>query len=686
MNRLAQSHSPYLLQHQNNPVDWQPWDDTALAAAKASGKPIFLSVGYAACHWCHVMEHESFEDTEIAAILNSNFVCIKVDREERPDVDKVYMNAVQVMTGHGGWPMSVFMTPELQPFYAGTYWPNPPRSGMPGFAQVLDAIIHAWHERRTDVLQHAGEITAALCDLASGPTAQTTATVPDPSAIDVACERLIRVADTRLGGFGGAPKFPHVTDLDLLLRRYHSDRDPRKLRVITSSLDGMANGGIFDHLGGGFARYSVDAYWLVPHFEKMLYDNALLAKLYVDAFQLTGNPHYANIAKQTLNYLLREMRDESGGIHSSEDADSEGVEGKYYVWTPDEVHAVLGTERGTRFCEVYDITLHGNFEEQNIPRLKQSIADYASQHHLDLELLANELNADRESLRAVRDQRIHPGRDDKVLLGWNAMACEALAVAGAVLDEPTFVTAADEIATFLWSKMSQGNGRFYHSFRRGHAHLDAFQDDLADFSTAMIAVFRATGKARWIERAAKVATLMIQRYEDRIAGGFFFTADDAELVIARQKDWDDGSVRSGNGTAAMALLELATLTGLSSFATAAKRTLIAGSEVIHKQSAASAQMLSALDRFHRSNEQVVIAATDWDAAAQLRQAYHTRYQPHTTLSWVIGAAPGAGPVAALNVGKGPLDGQPTVYVCQDFRCDAPAVGEQAIDRLKSLSE
>ncbi|MGV3485667.1 MAG: thioredoxin domain-containing protein, partial [Planctomycetaceae bacterium] len=279
MNRLAQSHSPYLLQHKDNPVDWQPWDDTALNAAKEQGKPIFLSVGYAACHWCHVMEHESFEDPAIAKILNSNFVCIKVDREERPDIDKVYMNAVQVMTGHGGWPMSVFLTNDLQPFYAGTYWPNPPRGGMPGFAQVLDAIIDAWNERRSDVLEHAGEITNALCELASGPAKSAGDAVPGVEAIDVACERLIRIADTRLGGFGAAPKFPHVADLDLLLRRYHSDHDPRKLRVVTCSLDAMANGGIYDHIGGGFARYSVDAHWLVSHFEKMLYDNALLAKL-----------------------------------------------------------------------------------------------------------------------------------------------------------------------------------------------------------------------------------------------------------------------------------------------------------------------------------------------------------------------------------------------------------------------
>lgn len=682
MNRLAQSHSPYLLQHKDNPVDWQPWDESALEQSRELGKPIFLSVGYAACHWCHVMEHESFEDEKIAAILNEHFVCIKVDREERPDVDKVYMNAVQVMTGRGGWPMSVFLTPELQPFYAGTYWPNPPRGGMPGFAQVLDALVHAWNERRDDVLSHATDITQSLRELAAGPNAKGDSQVPGVEAMDVACDRLLRIADTRLGGFGSAPKFPHVTDLDLLLRRYHSDHDPKKLHVVTCSLDAMADGGIFDHVGGGFARYSVDAHWLVPHFEKMLYDNALLAKLYVDALQATGNQRYADVATQTLDYLLREMRDAAGGIHSSEDADSEGVEGKYYVWTPDEVLHVLGKERGQRFCEVYDITPHGNFEECNIPRLKQSVPQFAESRSIDLDSLSKQLIQDLVTLREHRDKRIHPGRDDKVLMGWNSLASEALATAGAVLNEPRFIEAAEGVATFIWSKMVRSDGRFYHAFRRGHAHLDAFQDDLADFIQAALAVFRATGKARWVERASKVATQLIEHFEDKDVGGFYYTADDAELVIARQKDWHDGSVRSGNGSAAMGLLELANLTGNREFAEAAKRTLIAGGEVIEKQSAAAAQLLAALDRFHRSDEQMVIAARSWDEAEPLRLAYHRDYRPHAALSWVIGDAPEKGPLMTLNAGKGPIEGEPTLYQCKEFRCESPLAGESAIKMLR----
>jgi uncharacterized protein len=682
MNRLAESHSPYLLQHKDNPVNWQPWDDLALKSAIESGLPIFLSIGYAACHWCHVMEHESFEDVSIATMLNENFVCIKVDREERPDVDMVYMNAVQLMTGRGGWPMSVFLTPDRKPFFAGTYWPNPARGGMPGFAQVLDALIHAWKERRNDVLEHASDITRSLCQLASGPLASANDQLPSTKTIDDACLRLIRIADTKLGGFGAAPKFPHATDLDLLLRRHHSDRDAKKLQVVTCSLDAMAAGGIFDHVGGGFARYSVDAQWLVPHFEKMLYDNALLARLYVDAFQVTGVPRYEQVARQTLDYLLREMQDEAGGIHSSEDADSEGVEGKFYVWKPEQVKAVIGNERAERWCAIYDITPQGNFEGNSIPRLKMPIIEFARSHSIDPEVLQKELADDREALRSVRDTRVHPGRDDKVLMGWNALACEAFATAGAVLDERKYVEASEQIADFIWSKMRRADGRFYHAYRRGHAHIPAFQDDLANFIFACVAVFRASGRARWIDRASKVATQMLDHYEDREAGGFFYTADDAETVITRHKEWHDGSVRSGNGAAALALLELAELTGNTRFAEAASRTLIAAREVIEKQSAASAHLLVAFNRHLHRNEQIVIAASDWENASPLRRLYHQAYRPHTTLSWVIGEAPETGPVQWLNANKHPLGDEPTLYVCRDYRCEQPLTGIAAREALR----
>lgn len=413
------------------------------------------------------------------------------------------------------------------------------------------------------MLAHATGITQSLCELAAGPNAKGDSQVPGVKVIDVACDRLLRIADTRLGGFGSAPKFPHLTDLDLLLRRYHSDNDPKKLHVVTCSLDAMADGGIFDHVGGGFVRYRVDAHWLVPHFEKMLYDNALLARLYVD-----------------------------------------------------------------------DITPHGNFEERNIPRLKQSIAKFAESRSTDPNSLSKQLIQDMITLREHRDKRIHPGRDDKVLMGWNSLAIEALAAAGAVLNEPRFVEAAEGVATFIWTKMARTGGRFYHALRRGHSHLNAFQDDLADFINAALAVFRATGKARWVDRASKVATQLIEHFEDKHAGGFYYTADDAELVIARQKDWHDGSVRSGNGSAAMGLLELATLTGNRDFVDAAKRTLIAGGEVIKKQSAAAAQLLAALDRFHRSDEQLVIAARSWDEAELLRAAYPLRLS--TTCGPILG--------------------------------------------------
>ncbi len=680
MNRLAQSHSPYLLQHQNNPVDWHPWDDTALELARSRQMPVFLSVGYAACHWCHVMEHESFEDTAIASVLNQHFVCVKVDREERPDVDKIYMNAVQAMTGHGGWPMSVFLTPDLRPFYAGTYWPNPPRGGMPGFAQVLDAIIHAWNERRGDVLAHADEITDALHQMALGPEASGD-DIPSASLVEEASERLLKIADTKLGGFGAAPKFPHVTDLDLLLRRWARDRDDRKLQVVTTSLDAMAAGGIFDHIGGGFARYSVDAHWLVPHFEKMLYDNALLSRLYVDAFQATGHLRYADVARQTLDYLLREMHDSAGGFHSSEDADSEGVEGKYYVWTPAEVMDALGTERGQLFCEVYDITSGGNFEGFSIPRLQTSIESFAIGRGVDPVALADQLRADREILRSRRDARVHPGRDDKVLMSWNALAIDSLATAGAVLSEPRYLTAAEQAATFIWKILRRPDGRFHHAYRRGTAHLHALGDDLADSIGAMITLYRGTGRARWIERATTLAGQLIDHYQDRDRGGFFYTADDATTVIARTKDWHDSSVRGANAAAAMSLLRLSALTGDTLIREAAHRTLIAGAEVMRKQSAAAGHLLASLDLYHEGREQFVIAAGDWESAEPLRQAFHLHYRPHADLSWVIGEAPSSGPVAFINANKPAVAGQPTLYRCVDYTCDQPLTGKQALERL-----
>ncbi len=685
MNRLADSLSPYLLQHKDNPVDWFPWGDEAFDKARTTDRPIFLSVGYAACHWCHVMEHESFENDAIASFLNQHFVSIKVDREERPDIDQIYMNAVQLMTGRGGWPMSVFLDHELQPFYAGTYWPPAQKFGMPGFPQVLEAIADAWKNRREELGQHAGEITSALRQLANG-SEELSGSLPGEQVIQTATDQLLQVLDRQHGGFGGAPKFPHATDLDLLLRRGFASGRAELIGAAELTLDKMASGGIRDHIGGGFARYSVDARWLVPHFEKMLYDNALLGEVYLRAFQVTGHERHAHVASEVFDYLCREMVDSAGGFHCSEDADSEGVEGKFYVWTPGEVIEVLGEVRGKRFCQVYDITDRGNFEGKNIPNLPRSLDEWADQWSIALETLEGELGEDRDQLRLAREARVRPGRDDKVLTSWNSLAIKALAAGGAVLDCQAYIDAAERAADFIVSAMTRDNGRLLHAFRDGRAHLDAYLDDYAYTIEAYISLFEATGRARWIGRAVKLAETMLAHFEDNQSGGFFYTADDAETLITRNKEWHDGSLVSGNASAAMGLLKLSRLCNRDEFRSAAQRTLAAAGDVIEKQAAACGGLLSALDRLMHDSEQIVLAVSDKETLQRMRPGFLESFLPHATRSWVVGDAPDSGPLVALNQDRDAVGGQPTLYHCRDFTCEKPIVGEEEVRRWLERDE
>ena len=678
MTRLASSLSPYLLQHKDNPVDWYPWGEEAFEAAIREDKPVFLSVGYAACHWCHVMERESFENVTIAAILNDHFVSIKVDREERPDIDQVYMAAVQIMTGRGGWPMSVFLDHQRKPFFAGTYWPPIQKLGMPGFSQVLDSLAEAWTSRRDEIVQHADKITVALQQLASGGSSVVSAGgghgVPDAGLAKTAAEGLLEVWDRQFGGFGNAPKFPHATDLELLLQLGSTANMPRLIEAAEFTLDRMAAGGIRDHVGGGFARYSVDAKWLIPHFEKMLYDNSLLATIYVRAYQVSGNDRHEMVARETLDYLCRELVDPAGGFHCSEDADSEGVEGRFYGWTPREVEQVLGAEAAQEFCLIYDITEQGNFEGQSIPNLPRSIESWASTLSINASDLRLRLSDQCRQLRVARDARIHPGRDDKVITGWNALAIKALAIGGAVLDEPRYLDAAEKAAQFLIVQMTRADGRLLHAFRRGQSHLDAYVDDYAYTIEAFLALFEASGRARWVRRANKLADAMLTHFEDPEAGGFFYTADDAEPLIARNKDWHDGSLVSGNAAAAMGLLRLSRLCDRDDFRAAAERTFMAGAEVMRSQSAACAALFCALDRYWHDQDQWVLAVANTEELEDLRAAFVGPFRPHSTLSWVVGDSPQSGPVVSLNHGCETIDGKPTLYQCSDFTCQPPIHG------------
>jgi uncharacterized protein len=689
-NRLAAETSPYLLQHKDNPVDWYPWGPEALGRAKDEQRPIFLSIGYSACHWCHVMEHESFENPRIARLLNESFISIKVDREERPDLDQIYMNAVQMMTGRGGWPMSVFLTPELQPFYGGTYWPETSRGGMPGFDQILQAVAAAWRDRRPELTTQAAELTKHL--ISSQIPAATDGGLSErllPSAVAT----LSRSFDPHHGGFGGAPKFPHPMDLRLLLRVWRREslspsmgegrregplRADSTLRIVTTTLDKMAAGGIYDHLGGGFHRYSVDERWLVPHFEKMLYDNALLASAYIDGYLATGNQDYACVARETLDYLLRDMTDPAGGIYSTEDADSEGEEGKFYVWTPAQVEAVLGREAAETFCYIYDVSEAGNFERSNILNLPKTIDQCAKIRRLDPVQLRADLVTWRAKLLAARDERVRPGRDDKVLVSWNGLAIDSLAQAAGALDEPRYLAAAIMAADFILTKMRRSDGRLLHVWR-GEAKLDAYLDDYACLANGLISLYEAGFDERYMEEAVHLADIMLAHFADRDDGGFFFTADDHEALVARQKDWQDSSTPSGNAMAATVLLRLGKLTGRRDFSDAAIATLQAAVGLMERFPSAAGQMLAALD-FHLgpTPEIVILGGDDPETSGTIADLRH-RFIPNKVVACrrPTDDSSAESPLSPLFTGKTPLSPPPTVFICENFACQAPVSGTQA---------
>jgi uncharacterized protein YyaL (SSP411 family) len=683
-NRLAQETSPYLLQHQDNPVDWCPWGTAALERARREDKPIFLSIGYAACHWCHVMEHESFEDPEIAALLNAWFVSIKVDREERPDLDQVYMNAVQLMTGHGGWPMSVFLTPALEPFFGGTYWPPTPRGGMPGFLQVLIAVADTWRDRRAAAVQQAAQLTAHLRQLALGESAAGRVTL---DLLQSAAAKLERACDGTHGGFRSRPKFPHPMAVQFLLRMWRRTGRDGLLDMARLTLDKMARGGIYDQLGGGFARYSVDERWLVPHFEKMLYDNALLAGAYLDGFLATGDGEYARVVRETLDYELRDMLDPAGGFHGTEDADSEGEEGKFYLWTPAEVKAVLGDPAGERFCYVYDVSDGGNFEGRNILHLPKTIAQCAALKGWNPESLQAELAESRRRLRAVRDRRIRPGRDDKVLVSWNALLIDVLARAGAVLGEPTYLAAATRAAEFLLRELHGGDGRLLHTWRLGRARGTACLDDYAFLANAFVTLFEASGTGRWIDAAVRLTETVRQHFADPDAGGFFYTADDHERLIARHKEFLDSSTPSGNAMAATALLRVGRLCGCRDYVEAAQATIEASAGILQQMPSAAGQMLIAADMLLGPHRELVVTGDERAPdTVEVLGALRRRYWPNCAVVLRSPAgAPQTAHLASLFEGKQLLPPGPTLYLCENHTCQNPISGKTAIlaacDRL-----
>ncbi|HSU13155.1 thioredoxin domain-containing protein [Longimicrobium sp.] len=668
-NRLANETSPYLLQHAHNPVDWYPWGPEAMERARAEERPILLSVGYSACHWCHVMERESFENHETAALMNELFVNIKVDREERPDVDSIYMTAVQQMTGHGGWPMTMFLTPAGEPFYGGTYYPPEARYGMPSFRQVLRAVAEAWRDRRDDVVRSAGEMRDALAQ--SAAVRPSAASSVDASVLDAAEASLAGRFDARWGGFGGAPKFPQAMTLEYLLRQWKRTGGAEALRMAETTLRRMAEGGMYDHVGGGFARYSVDAQWLVPHFEKMLYDNALLARAYLHAWQATHDDAHRRVVEETLGWVEREMTSPGGGFYSALDADSEGEEGKFYLWTPDEVDALLGPEDGPLFRRYYDVSEGGNFEGRNILHTAHALDDLAPAAGVAPERLRAVVERGRRVLYEARAKRVWPGLDDKVLASWNAMMLHAFAEAARVFEREDWRAIAVRSAEFLTSAL-RPEGRLLRTYKGGRAKIPAFLEDHALLVDALVAVYEATWDARWVREARSLADDMLAHFWEDGEGVFYDTASDAEALVVRPRDVFDNATPSGNSAAVMALLRLGELTGEARYREVAERVLAGMGDLMARVPMGFGHLLCALDFSISAPVEIAIvgdAASD-EARALLRTVSHA-YLPNAVLAGKGDGDGGADDLIPLLRDRAALGGRATAYVCERLACQQP---------------
>ena len=689
-NRLVFQKSPYLQQHARNPVDWYPWGDEAFARAKAEQKPVFLSIGYSTCHWCHVMEHESFEDQEVAALLNEHFVCVKVDREERPDLDAVYMQVTQAMTGSGGWPMTVLLTPDKQPFFAGTYFPKSARFGRKGLLQIVPEIAAVWRERKDDVLKSAQQITAVVQGASDEERAELA-----PALFSLGREQLAGRYDAERGGFGDAPKFPVPHQLLFLLQHHQRTGDALSLRMVAHTLTAMRDGGIYDQIGFGFHRYSTDREWLVPHFEKMLYDQALHVLAYTAAWQVSGDAQYRATSEEVLEYCLRDLCDPAGGFHSAEDADSEGEEGRFYLWTKAEVVALLGAEEGERFARVYEITAEGNYREEasgkqdgrSIPHRTRTLVSWATELALSEDELAKSLERSRLKLLATRERRVRPLKDDKILGDWNGLMIAALARAGAAFDEPRYVAAARRAADFALTHLRDPEGRLFKRWRAGEAAFMGTLEDYAFLAWGLIELYEASFEPRDLAAALELTQSMRAHFADAERGGFFTAADDGEELLFRHKEVYDGALPSGNSVAAWNLLRLARLTGSTELEEDARRTLSAFGSAARMPSAHTLYLL-ALDCALGPSFEVVIAGDPAaaDTRAMLR-AFQGRFAPNLVLLLrPPGDAPAIAELAPFTLDQTSRGGKATAYVCRNYACRAPTTDvAQALANLDAAN-
>ncbi|HEV2861839.1 MAG TPA: thioredoxin domain-containing protein [Pyrinomonadaceae bacterium] len=668
-NRLAGETSPYLLQHAHNPVDWYPWGEEALGRARSEDKPILLSIGYSACHWCHVMERESFENEEIARLMNENFVNIKVDREERPDLDQIYMSAVQMMTRHGGWPLTVFLTPDLVPFYGGTYFPPEDRYNMPGFPRILAGVADAYRTRPEEVKQSSWEI---LSELRRMNITSESADSLSTSLLDTARHALARSYDSRHGGFGGAPKFPSSMNLDFLLRTYKRTGDEEALRMAVHTCTKMARGGMYDHLGGGFHRYSTDAEWLVPHFEKMLYDNALLSRLYLHAFQVTREDFFRGVVVETLDYVLREMTGEGGGFYSTQDADSEGVEGKFFVWDKGEIASLLGGDDARLFNAYYGVTEGGNFEGHNILNVSGTVGEAARESNVPEERLADVLERSRQTLFEARERRIKPGRDEKILTAWNGLMIEGFAEAAAALGREDYRQAAERAADFVLTRLRR-DGLLLHVYKDGHAKHVGFLDDYSYVLSALITLFETTGDARWLTESVGLAGKMIEEFWDEDGGGFFYTGRSGEQLIVRNKDYFDNATPSGNSVAAEALLRLSTLTGEEDYKRKAVNVLRLVRDPLERYPSAFGYALGALDFYLSTPKEIVVVSPGdpYEDARPFAEEIWTRYLPNKVVVLAAEDDEKLAERVPLLQDRRAEGGRATAYVCENYTCQRP---------------
>ena len=674
-NRLAQESSPYLLQHAHNPVDWHPWGPEAFAKARAEDKPVLVSIGYAACHWCHVMERESFEDEAIARRQNDLFVNIKVDREERPDLDEIYMEAVQLLRGQGGWPLNAFCLPDGRPFYGGTYFPPQRRMGLPSWLEVLESVATAYHDRRDQVLQGA---VSLLEHLGRAAAIQPAASAPDPAeALRAAAALIMENFDGVHGGFGSAPKFPQPFYLRLLLHCAADGRNAQARDQALFTLRKMAEGGMYDHLGGGFHRYAVDQEWLVPHFEKMLYDNALLPPLYVDAFRLTGDPFFRRIAEETLDYLLRDMRSPQGAFYSSTDADSEGEEGKFFVWSPAETERLLGKDDAAILNRYYDVTPHGNFEGHSILHPTMAVAEVARWHQRSVEEVEAILARGRGLLLAARAQRVPPPTDTKVIVAWNGLALHALAYAGAILEAPRFLDAAEQAATFLLTALRTDRGLF-RIYAGGRASVPAFLEDYAALADGLFSLYEATANERWFTAALALTDEMLVKFWDATHGGFFTTGPDNEPLIARSKPTYDGATPSGNSHAARVLARAYALTARGDYADRLESMARTYAVILERAPVMMSLLVTSWDWAQRHQAVAIVGDPAAPDTRALVRAVHGGWYPYAT---VIRRISNDSTVVPQLEGKTAIDGRSAVYVCRGVTCSPPVTTPEALTAL-----